>query len=333
MATTIKDIAQHLNISIGTVSKGLNNAKDISDELRHKILDTAIKLNYKPRRRKSDMHFTFCIFLNNMSYENPNYFAYELIQGFKQCALAHHFQVNIVDVTSDLQSSDSYDLYMLKHGYQGGFLIGFTFDDPWIKSLSKCSTPTVLLDNPESQCAHVAYIGTDNMQAINLAVRHLKEKGHRHIGFLNGHSNSKLSLLRTNAFTTACKKHQVNPNPNLIKYGDYSLECAKLYASSFIGQHVTAILCGSDTMAIGMIAACHELGYKVPEDISIIGFDNLPISEQASPPLTTIQQNRLDLGKLAFSTLHNLLSGVSISQTLLRPQLIVRQSTYSISTK
>lgn len=330
---TIKDIATHLNISTSTVSKGLNNAKDISEDLRLKILDTAISLNYKPKRMKSKETQLLCIFVRNMNYLEENQFGYELIRGFKESALYNNFEVQILDVTTELQSYENYDRYMFKHGYKGGFFIGFTFDDPWIKALNKTITPTVVLDNPESQATYVAYVGTDNMQAINLAIKHLKTLGHHHIGFLNGHSTSKLSLLRTNAFTYACKKYNMDSNLSLIKYGDYSKECAKKYVNFFLNHHVTAIMCGSDTMAIGMIEACNDLGYKVPEDVSIVGFDDLPLSAFVNPPLTTIHQNRRDLGKLSFSTLNNLINGVYISQTLLRPRLIVRQSTLNIQNK
>lgn len=332
--TTLKDIAQHLGISVSTVSKGLNNAKDISEELRSKILDTALVLNYKPKGCKAAQASSLCILIQNMAYEHPGHFGYELIQSFRQVALSQHFNVQVIPVTAEMQALGSYDHYMLKHGYTGGFLLGFTFDDPWVKSLHKAKTPTVLLDTPESHAsAHIAYVGTDNMQAIHLAIKHLSELGHQRIGFLNGHPTSKLSLVRTNAFTSACKKYQMALDSQLIKYGDYSIECAKRYAQHFVDHKVTAILCGSDLMALGIMEGCMKLGYRIPDDISVIGFDDLPLSLHTSPPLTTIQQNRSDLGKLAFSTLSSLLMGVNISQTLLRAQLNVRHSTCSVSKK
>lgn len=95
----------------------------------------------------------------------------------------------------------------------------------------------------------------------------------------------------------------------------------------FLENGATAILCGSDLIASGVIAECQAHGFSVPEDISVTGFDDLPISAQLNPPLTTVRQDRAELGKCGYYTLHSLMRDVSISRTLMRPQLIARAST------
>ncbi len=330
---TIKDIAQLLNISTGTVSKGLNGGEDISEDLRNKIIDTAVSLGYTTKKMKKKESWTICIFIENMDYSANNQFGYELILGFKQLSVRNGFNVQIVSVTNEMQLNEKYDTYMMKHGYKGGFFIGFTLNDPWLKTLNKTTVPTVLLDNIEPHNHIVSYIGTDSYEGMETAVEHLYHLGHRRIAFLNGDSHSMISKNRTDAFQKACSKFKLKSSENFIQYGDYSMDCAKKFVNDFINDGATAIMCGSDIMAMGVIAECEHLGYNVPNDISVIGFDDLPLSAHMTPALTTIKQDRINMGKLGFSTLLSLINGVHISQTLLRPTFIVRNSTTSINNK
>ena len=328
---TIKDIAEILNISTGTVSKGLNGGEDISEELRNKIIDTAVSLGYTTKKMKKKESWTVCIFIENMDYSANNQFGYELILGFKQLAIRSGFNVQIVNVTPELQNNEKYDAYMMKNGYKGGFFIGFTLDDLWLKTLKNTKVPTVLLDNFEQRNPKVSYVGTDSFEAMDSSVEHLYSLGHRKIAFLNGNNCSMISQIRTDAFNSACREYGLEYNKDLIQYGDYNMECAKDFVGGFIESGATAILCGSDVMAMGVIAECQRLGYEVPRDISVIGFDDLPLSAHMTPALTTIKQDRRNMGKLGFSTLLSIINGVYISKTLLRPQLIIRNSTAEVS--
>lgn len=133
-----------------------------------------------------------------------------------------------------------------------------------------------------------------------MAVSHLVTLGHKKIAFLNG---SLYSLVA---------------------------DSAQYHVPAFLEEGATAIICGNDLLAQGAIEYCTSNGYRVPEDISIIGFDNIPISGTTEPPLTTIAQQRNELGKCAYTILHSLISHVAISKTLLRPALVERESTARI---
>lgn len=322
---TIKDIANELNISCGTVSKGLNGASDVSEELRNKILKTAIKLGYETKKMKKKDCWTVCFFVENVDLDS-NQFGYEILLGFKTEATKVGLKVEIVTSSIEIQEKESYDTYMLRNGYKAGFFVGFTLNDPWLKDIGKTSIPTVLLDNIEEKNPHVAYIGTDSNEGIEEALSHLSKLGHKKVAFLNGERDSYISNSRGHSFRKLCKKYEIDYE-DLIAYGDYTTECAKLCVKDFISKGATAIMTCSDTMAIGVINECERLGYKVPEDISVIGFDDLPLSAHVTPPLTTIRQERRDLGKQGFYTLWGLINGVRISHTTLRPEFIVRKST------
>ena len=114
---------------------------------------------------------------------------------------------------------------------------------------------------------------------------------------------------------------------DMVAHGYYVADSAKYHVPNFLAAGATAILCGNDLIASGVITECQLRGFSVPDDISVIGFDDLPISSFLEPPLTTVRQERTELGKCGYAALSNLINHVSVSMTLLRPQLITRAST------
>jgi LacI family transcriptional regulator, repressor for deo operon, udp, cdd, tsx, nupC, and nupG len=324
---TIKDIANKLGIAVSTVSKGLNGASDISDDMRQLVLDTAVEMGYASKKMKTTGTRKVCILIENMDYENIDQFGYEIIVGFKLSAARRHWDVSVVPTNLTMQTEENFDTFMLKNGYSGAFLLGFSLHDDWVKQLNKTTVPTVLLDNYIERNNHVGYVGTDSDEGIDLAVDHLKGLGHTRIAFLNGSKNSMVSDQRYQAFISSMTKHGLPPDDNLIEYGYYVPDCAKYHVPTFIKNGATAIICASDLIASGVIIEVTKHGLRVPEDISVIGFDDLPIASQLTPSLTTIRQDRIDLGKSAFLLLDGLVHNVTISKLLLRAKFIKREST------
>ncbi len=324
---TIKEIANKLGIAVSTVSKGLNGASDISAEMRQLVLDTAVEMGYASKKMKATGTRKVCIFIENMDYENIEQFGYEIVVGFKLSAARRHWDVTVVPTNLNMQTAEKFDTYMLKNGYSGAFLLGFTLHDDWVWQLTKTTVPTVLLDNYIERNNHVGYVGTDNYEGIDLAVDHLHSLGHTRIAFLNGSKNSMVSEQRHQSFINSMTKHGLEVDENLIEYGYYVPDCAKDHVPGFLRNGATAIMCASDLIASGVITEIHKYGLKVPEDVSVIGFDDLPIAAHLTPPLTTIRQDRTDLGKSAFLLLDGLIHNVTISKLLLRAKFIQREST------
>lgn len=324
---TIKEIAEKLGVSISTVSKGLNGASDISIELRQTILDTAVEMGYVTKRMKKEEHRKLCVFIENMDYESANQFGYDIILGFKQAAYRDNWHVEVLPVTPQFQKQEKYDTFMLKNGYSGAFLVGFALQDEWMQQLPKTNIATTLFDNYIRKNPNVAYIGTDSFEGIDTAVEHLVRLGHSRIAFLNGSLHSMITEHRQQAFYDSMAAHHLTVDENLIANGYYVEESAKDFVPSFLENGATAIVCGNDLLAYGAIKECARCGYDVPKDVSIIGFDDLPPSAYATPALTTIRQERSELGKCGYMALHTLMNHVSVSKTLLRPQFIIRNST------
>ncbi len=327
---TIKDIAKHLGIAVSTVSKGLNGASDISDDMRQLVLDTAVEMGYASKKLKANTTRKVCILIENMDYENIGQFGYEIIMGFKLSAAHRRWEVSVIPSDLNMQTAEKYDTYMLKNGFSGAFLLGFSLHDDWVKQLNKTTVPTVLLDNYIPVNPHVGYVGTDSVEGISLAVNHLCSLGHKKIAFLNGSKNSMVSDERYQAFIQSMTEHGLSPEEGLIEYGYYVPDCAKYHVPGFLKNGATAILCASDLIASGVIVELTKRGLRVPEDISVIGFDDLPLAAQLTPPLTTVRQDRTDLGKSAFLLLDGLIHKVSVSKMLLRAKFIERNSTAAV---
>lgn len=324
---TIKDIANHLGVSISTVSKGLNGASDISEELRQLVLDTAVEMGYSTKRSKKEEFRKLCLFVTNVDYETLDTFGYDIVLGFKQNAFQHNWDVTVVDVDTEFQKTHKYDSYLLQHGYCGAFILGLALHNPWMQQMKTTTMPTVLFDNFIDGNPNVGYLGTDSFEGIHMAVEHLVNLGHKKIAFLNGTVGSLVAAQRQESFERAVQEYQVLCNDKMMARGDFVAESAQDHVPAFLEEGATAIVCGNDLIAQGVIECCHKAGYQVPEDISVIGFDNVPIAATTEPPLTTISQQRNELGRCAYTTLASLINHVSISQTLLRPQLIEREST------
>ena len=323
---TISDIAAKLGISKSTVSKGLNGATDVSDEMKRRILETAVELGYVNKRLQKRER-KLCIIIENMDCDTPNQFGHDIVLGFKQMAEPEGWTVDIIPMSMDFQRETPYSVFMMQQGYQASFILGFSLLDPWMQEFGTARIPTVLYDNYIKNNPHIASVGCDNQEGFELAVRHLMKLGHKKIGLISGPPDSYIIKARYNAYLSALEKYGLEINENYIGLGYYVAESARTYIPKLTAQGVTAILFSHDVRAIAALTECDDRDIRVPEDLSIIGFDDLPMTAYTIPPLTTLRQDRLALGKCGYYAMSCLLNNVPIGSILLRATLIVRQST------
>ncbi len=323
---TINDIAEKLGISKSTVSKGLNNARDVSEEMRKKILEAAVELGYVNRRLQKERK-ALCILVENMDFQTPNQFGHDIVLGFKQMAEPEGWTVDIIPIDMEFQRGIPYGVFMMEHGYQASFILGLTLLDPWIHELRTSRVPTVLYDNYVKENPCIASVGCDSQEGFELAVKHLTSLGHKKIGLISGPLESYILKARYNAYLNAMDKFNLEINENYIGLGYYVNDSTRKYIPKLLDEGVTAILFSHDIRAISAITECKDRGIRVPEDISIVGFDDLPMTAYTLPSLTTIRQNRTGIGKCGYYALSCLLNQVSIGSILLRATLIVRNST------
>lgn len=323
---TIQDIANKLGVSKGTVSKAINNAPDISETLRKTILDTAVEMGYTKLRRQKGTAPKLCVLIENMEYEEPHQFGYDFIIGFRQMAEPAGFAVEVIPVTVSFQKKTPYDVFMLQNDYVGALVLGFALNDPWMKDFETSHTPAVLYDNYIPANPFISSIGIDNNEGMELAVSYLKKNGHKKIGYLSSALGSHVMQVRHKAFFHAMKQNGMRAEADWSGASYYITQCVEKHLSRLLNMGMTAIICSHDLIANAAMIQCQQLGYHVPRDLSIIGFDDLPMCAYTSPPLTTIRQDRIELGKCGYYAINSLLNNVSIGTILLHAQLIERGS-------
>lgn len=324
---TIQEIADRLGISKGTVSKALNGASDISETLQKKIIETAVEMGYHKLRRPGGLR-KLCILIRHMEYQEPHHFGYDLILGFRQMAEPAGYTVDVVPVTDRFQDSVSYDAFMLRQDYLGAFVLGFSLTDLWMKHFPSSRTPAVLYDNYVSSNPHMASVGIDNREGMDLAVSHLKKLGHRRIGYLSHALDSHIMQVRLEAFLQAMRQQELPADTSCTGSSHYISHCVEKHLPRLLYEKdVTAVICSHDQIANAAMLQCQQMGFQIPREISIIGFDDLPICAYTSPPLTTIRQDRLQLGKSGYYALESLMNNIPIGTLLLHAELMVRNST------
>lgn len=205
---------------------------------------------------------------------------------------------------------------MLQNQYLGAFVVGFSLNDPWMKDFQTSRTPTVLYDNYIIANPNMAYVGIDNNEGMELAVSHLKNWDIKNRIFeqrpwFSYHADPPQSIFH------ALKQNGLKSDPTYAGSSYYITQCMEKHLPRLLDLGITSIVCSHDLIANAAMIQCQQLGYKVPDEISIIGFDDLPICAYTSPPLTTIRQERIQLGKSAYYALDSLMNQVSIGTLLL----------------
>ena len=237
---TIKDIAKELGVSQGTVSKGLNNAPDVSETLKQKIVNTAIAMGYKSIKLKhAGSGKKLCIFMENMDYESSGQFGYDIVSGFRQEAVKEGFDVALLPITPAFQSNEPYDSFMFRNGFTGSFCVGFALEDPWLKEFKTTTIPTVLFDNYVSKNPNTCYVGTDSAEIMELIVSHLYRLGHRKIAFLNGSKNSLITEQRMEGFYNSMNKRKLTVDDGLAIYAYFVARVAEDHIDSFLNKKIT----------------------------------------------------------------------------------------------
>lgn len=322
---TLEDIAKKVGVSKSTVSKALSGAGDVSENMRRIILEAAVEMGYT-RLRRGEEAPKLAIFITNMDYQEKEDFGYDIIVGFRKMAEPDGFRVNIIPLTIEMEENNRYDEYIMANNYRGALFLGLSLDHPWLKEFKTCKTPTVLYDNHVSGNPKVTYVGADNDEGMHMAVNYLKKLGHTNIGYLGSALGAYIYHLRYNAFFDALNLSGL-PDDITRSGVHYSVEdCIRLHLPRILGMGCTAIMCSHDVIARRTMEHCQELGYRVPEDISILGFDDIPMCQNTTPPLSTIRQNRTELGKSAYCALSSQMQGVPLSTILLHTELIERES-------
>ena len=320
---TIKDISEALNISISTVSKALNDATDIAEETKLMVRKYAESMGYRLKPKQASRRI--CAMYERVDSDTRNNILTHVITAFTDVAIANNFEV-ITDSIASKPDGFNLDEYLKSNNFCAAFIVGMKFNTPAYKQLKKTTVPIVLLDNRVSDAPLIASVSSDNTAAIERAVRYLSKLGHEKIGLLMGENNSLVSAERLAGYVLGLAQASKDFNMDYVYRGDFTKESGVRAAEFFCKTDVTAVISCSDFMAMGLIDGLIAHGKRVPEDISVVGFDDIHILKYTNYNLTTVKQDFAQMGEQAFKQISEMLAGRSSQQIMLGCQLIERGS-------
>lgn len=328
--STIQDVAKIAGVSVATVSRVLNSSSLVTEETRSRVLEAIKKLNYQPnllgrnlRRMETKI---VLVLLPNIS--NPFYS--KIVKGMESVGHKNGYNVMVCNTDSDREREKVY-LELLKNKLVDGVVF-------MASQLEKNELTQIIRDFPVVECCEykegvdVSHVSVDNGAASYCAVKHLINLGHRRIGMISCDNNYISTLERESGYKNALQDSGISFNKDLIKYGNYGFKSGIRAVREFLtmkGERPTAVFAISDIMAIGAIKEIKAKGFKIPEDIAVVGFDNIDFAYMCEPTLTTISQPQYDLGRTAMDMLINRIKHglVKSEHIFLEHELVIREST------
>lgn len=329
MVRTIRDIAKSAGVSVSTVSKVINNYPNVSAKTKERVLQVIREEQFV-----------------------PNSTARGLVKGSSQTlglflttGLTHPFFVQLLSGLEESLKRSGYDLIYLaqidwnpeyslvrhchSRNVDGVLIFGFQRNDLNFDEMLQSEIPTLFIDL-DLLGRRAGYITSDNTNGIMEAVRYLTELGHRKIAFVAGYLDIYVGKLRFEGYRQGIQESKLPYRSDYIYFGDFSRDSGYAAMKQFLQcpEPPTAVVCCSDMSALGVIEAATEAGLTVPEDLSVIGFDDIELSRYTNPPLTTIRQDFQTIGRQAVLQLDQMIRTPHIAPPaiVLPTELIIRES-------
>lgn len=325
---TIKDVAREAGVAISTVSNVINQIDNVSVETKQRVLDAVEKLQYVPnfnaRSLKANKKNTVGLFLSSVQGD----YYQKLVQAVHlQCKMAG-YMLNIY-VSNENTSEEIYAL-ILSSGVEGAIIMNESLSDAYIERISKMHMPMVFVDRVQ-RGEYISSVTVDNYGGVEMGMEHLISQGHRRIGYIHGIESLDDSE-RFRAYREVLEKYNLPVEEEITLNGSFEETIAFDAVRHLLFKGVElpdAFFCANDEMAWGCIRALVEAGISVPEQVSVMGFDNITLAEYYQPALTTVSNPVTELGTKSALELLRMVrkegdsEGRSVSLT---PTLIVRGS-------
>ena len=329
-APDIRTVAALAKVSIATVSRTINGSPAVSDRLTKRVWQAIEQLNYFPNTHARSLVSGRSRILGIIVENITNPFFPELIQNFEEVAVAHGFEILVSSSNSDPAVLTNCVRRMLERKVEGVAVMTFGEEEPVLDQLTHRDIPMVLaefkLDDPKTST-----ILLDYTTGVRAAVNHLMGYGHRKIGFLAGPHKLHSAITRENDFRAAMTEAGLRLEPSWCIECDHTLRggVAGFEKLRSLPDRPSAVMCSNDMTAIGVLRAAYMSGLRVPQDLSVVGLDDIDFAEFTLPPLTTIRLSRADLARAAFDALRAQTDGSPKLQRefLVSTSLVVRGST------
>ncbi len=331
---TITDVARKAGVSRSTVSRVLNNQPGVRPETRERVLRAIEELRYQPhfaaralKRQRAD-NIALIVqdsFRQKTGDEPRGYYNTEIIRGAFNVCTDHHYAVTLL---VDEGTFEFYASLFRRRQFDGIVLIHVDVDMRLVEELKATGFPLVVVGSVPDP--HLNSVDVDNYGSAQQVVRYLAGQGHTRIAIINGPIERLASRDRRAGFRTMMRQLGLPLLKEYDEWGDFSIRSGYEAMKRLLSLEVppTAVFATNDRMAIGALEAARELGRRVPEHVSIVGFDDIPVARYLTPPLTTVHQPLYELGQAAASVLMDVLAGrmEKPQRTVLTAPLVERQT-------
>jgi DNA-binding LacI/PurR family transcriptional regulator len=328
----IRDVARHANVSIATVSRAMNRVPTVDKELAERVWKSIEGLSYYPNTQARALVSGRSRLFGLLVSEITNPFFPELIEGFEEVAVESGYDIMIGSTNHDVARMRTCVRRLLERSVEGVAVMTFGIEAPLLDEFASRNVPLVFIDvgpeNPRASTITVNYL-----QGIREGVRHLAGMAHREIAFVSGPMQQPSCQRRQAAFLTSLAEAGLVSNPELLLEGDHTLAGGMRAAEQLLQREnlPTAVMCSNDMTAIGVLRVFANTGIRVPDDVSVIGFDDIHLAEFVYPPLTTVHMSRTAIARAAVEALRADVEGTQPAnhernQTI-ATRLTVRQST------
>jgi LacI family transcriptional regulator len=329
---TIKDIANVTGFSINTVSRALNSKPEIRTETKEKILETATRLGYRPNRLAQGLRLNKTATIGVIVTDVANPFFSALVKGVAKAARDLGYSIILQDTDEDYAGEEEAIQVMLSEQVDGLLITPVQNRKETIEKLAAARFPFVLLGRYFDDL-ETAYVVPNDYQGGFLATEHLLEQGHTRIAMVNGPLHISSARERFQGFSDALAQFTLPIERSLVVTGALTVEDGLDLSRPILKQapRPSAIVCYSDFVAFGVMQAIREIGLSIPDDIAVIGFDDVRMASCLQVPLTTIRSPKEELGRQAMQVLARRLRGDQdapvVQQQKLDVELVVRGST------
>lgn len=327
--STIASIAAEAGVSVPTVSKVLNGRPDVAPETRSRIEEMLERHQYRRRRQRPTTGGQ--PLLDLVFHELDSAWSIEIIRGVEDAAAAAGVGVVLSELGGVHRPPQEWLDAALARRPLGVLLVLSSLDAAQRHQLESRSIPFVVVDTAGEPPEDVPTVGSNNWNGGLSATRHLLTLGHRRVAVISGPVDVLCSRARVDGYRSAHDEAGVPLDPTLTRWGDFYVDGGYENGLALLSRpdRPTAIFAGSDMQALGVLRAARELGLRVPEDLSVVGYDNLPLTEWIGPALTTVNQPLKEMAGTATRMVISLARGESIPNRRidLATSLVVREST------
>jgi LacI family transcriptional regulator len=334
MSYTIKDVAKLANVSIATVSRVLNGQSGFSKATEEKVLNAIKELGYQPNAFARSLISKKSNTVGILFPEVSSQFSSKILRGVEEAAHHHGSSVIVCNTASHGQRTMKYLQLLTEKRVDGILFVSEIITEEYYNTLESMQIPVVLVST-ESYQYPLPFVKVDDKHAAFTATDYLVKMGHSKIGMLSGNKEDIIAgQPRIDGYkqVLVSKGHDIN-DKNIIYSQGFSFKDGFAGLPKLLEQSpdLTAVFAASDALALGAISSAYKLGVKIPDDLSIIGYDNLPIAEMAIPPLTTVAQPLEEMGMVAAEMLFTMMEqGKRVESRIMPHSVVERESVKKI---